>query len=91
MTNSLDLTWGRVIPIWWAMVWRAFIVGTLMGAVAGAVAGALYVLIGGPPTHSVVVGAIAGYVLSVPVSMWALRVGLRKRYRGFHVELLPSA
>ena len=90
MAHSADLPWGRVLAIWWAMIWRAFIVSAIVGAVAGGIAGGLYVIMGGSPSHSNTIGALAGYVVSIPISMWALRAGLRKQYRGFRIALITA-
>jgi hypothetical protein len=34
-------------------------------------------------------GAISGYIVSIPVSIWAIYAGLSKQYREFRIVLVP--
>ena len=37
--QELEVTWQRVARIWWLIVWRALLGGTLLGAAIGFIIG----------------------------------------------------
>jgi hypothetical protein len=88
-SSSLDVTWERVLKVWWALAWRATVFGVIAGAVLGGIGAALTVVAG--MGDSGTVGAVLGWVVSVPVSIYALRQVLRKRFRTFSIRLVDHA
>lgn len=71
------MTYGEVLPIWWSMVWRGFLVGAAAGFVAGFVVGFGGALLGHPDASGLW-GSVAGMIVSIPVSLWALRAAINK-------------
>ena len=99
LVNVLEPDSGRVIRIWWALVWRT-IVGIVGGALlASGVAfigglflglvGAVLGLPGGPVTViSNAFGAVMTILFAVGATIVAVGLVLRKEFRGFRVVLL---
>ena len=70
-----EITYTQTLPIWWGMAWRGILLGFVAGAVAGFFAGILAGILG-MPEKGVIFGAVSGYLVSIPVSIWALRRSL---------------
>lgn len=88
--ENSEITLGRTIPIWWAMFWRALVVSMLAGFVLGFIGGIVVVLIGQPELGGPV-GAVLGWLVSIPVSIWAMKAALNKKYKGQSLVLVNSA
>lgn len=69
------MTYRDVISIWWGMVWRGMIMAVPATIVASFVV-ALFLAFSGLGQTNAIIGAIIGYVTSIPVSIWALRASL---------------
>lgn len=85
---AADFTWGRIIRIWWAFIWRGILYGAILGGVLGGIGG-LIVGMAGRPDLGAIVGAALGWLGSIPVSLLVLGIALRKRYRQFSIKLMP--
>jgi hypothetical protein len=82
--EELEATWTRVLSIWWLVVWRgilgAIVVGGLIGTIweffdrAGGTSG----------------GFVLGLVWGLVWGLFVVRMALRKRYRAFHIGLVPN-
>jgi ABC-type xylose transport system permease subunit len=83
-----DVTWERVLSIWWAFVWRTVIYGMLLGLVLGFIGGFIVAAIGRPDLAATV-GAFLGWLGSVPVSIVVMSIALKKRYAAFSIRLSP--
>ncbi len=78
--TELEATWGRVLEVWWSLVWR----GATVGIVAGIAADLVLAFIG-VPDYSKYVGAIAGIFGGI----WAVRVAIRTDHSDFRIVLVP--
>ncbi len=78
--TELEATWGRVVEVWWSLVWR----GVTVGIVAGIAADFVLEFVG-VPGYSKYVGAIAGFFGGI----WAVRAAIRTYYSDFHIVLVP--
>ena len=85
--EEIEVTWANSIPVWWGFFWRATLFAALGGSVLDFVAGIVVVIIGRPEL-STIVGAIAGYAVSIPVSMWCMKHILSKSFSGYAVRLV---
>lgn len=71
------MTFKQVLPIWWSFFWRSSLVGFLAGIVAGFVIGFVFQITGyGHLARQW--GSIAGLLVGIPVSLWALKATLEK-------------
>ncbi len=88
-SNQPGITWSQALSVWWAFMWRctvwSMVVGVTLGAVGGGIAGAI-----GRVDIAGMIGVILGYLGSIPVSMYAMKVVLGKQFNGFRVVLLQQ-
>jgi len=89
--QELEVTWQRVARIWWLIVWRALLGGTLLGAAIGFIIGFIGALIGWPRQSTVLFSTIAGALVSVAWGLVVVRMALRKRYMDFRLVLAPHS
>ncbi len=87
-----DMTQAQVnleqtLSIWWSMMWRVMLVGTLVGAVLGGIGGFIVGFAGFPELGGAV-GALMGWLSSIPVSIWALKAALGKQHGGWSIRLI---
>lgn len=88
-SNQPEITWGQALPVWWAFMWRctvwSMVMGVTLGAIGGGIAGAV-----GRVDIAGMIGVVLGYLGSIPVSMYAMKVVLGKQFNGFRVAVVPS-
>ena len=87
--EKVELSLERLLVIWWAFIWRVFLVSTIGGAIFGGIGGIL-VGLAGHPELGALVGGIFGWLVSIPVTIWALRATLTKNYSDFSIILTKS-
>lgn len=71
------MTYGEVLPIWWSMAWRGILGGAAAGFAAGFLLGFIGALLGQAEMASLW-GGVAGMIVAIPVSIWALKAALNK-------------
>lgn len=86
-----EITLEKSLSIWWSMIWRFVLISTLAGALLGFVGGLMVGMIGGSSELSGAVGALLGWLISIPVSMWALKAALSKKHGGYSVALVKPS
>lgn len=79
-----EITLKKTLSIWWSTVWRALLVSMLVGAILGFIGGFI-VGVAGRPELSGAVGALLGWLGSIPVSIWALKAALSKKHGGYSI------
>jgi len=91
--EELEVTWGRVLKIWWSYVWRnllaiigAMVVGGLVGGIIGFVMGAL-----GMSAEAIrmVVAPVSG-AMGVAISIVPMKLILGKNFGEFRLVLLKT-
>ena len=90
---ELEVTWGRVVHVWWAWFWRSLVASLgagVAGGVIGGVAGAVLGLAGARPSQVVYVtipiGLVIGFVASILTMKWLLTSKLGE----FRISLVSS-
>ena len=90
---ELEITWGRVVRIWWAYLWRnliavlvAMLIGALIGGILGAILGAAEVP---PQTINIVVAPIAS-ILGLAISIFPMKMILGKDFGEFRLVLVKK-
>ncbi len=87
--NTIEVTWGHTLSVWWSYIWRcivlSMIVGLILGAMGGVVVGAM-----GKPDMGGMVGGILGYLGSIPVSIYVMKIILNKKYKNFSIALISQ-
>jgi len=85
----LDITWDRVLTIWWALVWCSTVFGMALGASLGFTGGFL-VGFAVHPELGGVVGILLGWLGGIPLSIVILRLVLRKKFGDFSIRLIEN-
>lgn len=85
-----EVTLEKTLSIWWSMVWRAVLVSMLVGFILGFI-GVFIGSAAGRPELGGAVGALLGWLGSIPVSIWALKAALSKKHGGYSVVLVKSS
>jgi hypothetical protein len=76
-TAALELSWMKVIEVWWSFFWRTSLYGSIAGLVLGAAARAIAEA-AGHLDMALIAGKIAGYIVGAGFSIVAMRQTLRK-------------
>lgn len=61
------------------------VAGAVMGFIGGFIVG-----VAGNPELGGSVGALLGWLCSIPASIWAMKAALRKRYGGLRIALIKD-
>ena len=99
--QELELTWERLLAMWWLFMWRGgiggFLIGSVLGFIVGAITGVVYVSVAGHADVPAIQKAarIAALIVSLPSGLlwgvYVLRMMLKKQYRGFRIALVANA
>ena len=84
---KLNLDFDKVLSIWWSMVWRTLLTSTVGGALLGGGVGFILGLTGLGDSAGAV-GAILGWLISIPCSIWGLNSALHKKHKGYALRLV---
>lgn len=90
---ELDVTWGRLMRIWWAWFWRSLVASAVAAPVAylgGLWFGALVNLLGLPVWLGGLLGGAAGVILGLLVSLLTLSQILGRNFGDFRLVLLEK-
>jgi hypothetical protein len=79
--KEFEATWGRVLEVWWSLVWRGVTVGIVAGIAADFVLGFV-----GLPDYGRYVGTLTGFFGGI----WAVRTAIRTQYSDFRIVLVPQ-
>ena len=80
-------TWGNVSRLWLAMFWRSFVFGLISGFALGFIFGFLNAIL---RLHLPPLGGVIGLIGGIPVSIWALKLALSRRYSGFVIQFVKT-
>lgn len=90
---ELEITWGRVVRVWWAYLWRnliaivvAMLAGGIIGGILGFILGAAGVSI---ETIKIVVMPI-GAILGLAISIFPMKMILGKNFGEFRLVLVQK-
>ncbi len=86
--QELELTWQRILSIWWLLIWRAALGGFVIGFGIGAVIGVIGYIIGYRPVFAFNFGV--GLVIGFVWWPFVIRMALQKKYKTFRIALLPQ-
>ena len=73
-----------ILLVWWTFFWRATLAGFLVGLVFGFMAG-LVLALAGQERHIGWVAQTVGYVIGIPISMWAFLSAMNHEYKRLEV------
>ena len=89
--QELDITWKRVVSIWWLMAWRGVVGSVVIGAICGGTAGFILAIVLGSDANAIKpsVGRNQGAAVGCIWGFFVFSMALRKDYRGFQLVLRP--
>jgi hypothetical protein len=89
---EMEITWARVVRVWWALLWRGLLemlVAAVAGGVVGFAVGFVLGVLGAPiPTIQVVCGLL-GALLGLLISLVPVKLALGRDYGDFRLALMP--
>ena len=86
--QELDVTWKRVLSVWWLSMWRGLVGGVILGGLFGGIVGVAAVA-AGKPDSAAYWGEIFGIVVGVVWGFFVIKMALRKKYSEFRIVLVP--
>lgn len=89
-TKFVEVTWKRVVKVWWSLVWRYLLYSTLVGVGIGFILGLVLAIVGAFPEVIAKICGITGLVFAIPVSIVVTRIVLKKRYSDFKIALIEE-
>lgn len=90
---ELEITWNRILRVWWSYLWRnliCIVVGMLLGMVVGFIVGFIMGAMGLPPRVIMCVTAPIGFVIGLAISVVPMKMILGKDYGEFRLVLLAK-
>lgn len=89
--SEVEITWGRVVKVWWSLAWRGILFGSLAGAGAGFVVGFVGAM-GGMSRESIsLYSMLAGGAVGVAIALWVVKTVLGKRFSDFRLALVSTS
>lgn len=88
--TEIEVTWGHAVRIWWAMVWRAVLFGSILGFVLGFSIGIVGAMLGVGKESLSGVMTILVLLTGIPLGIWVLKIVLKKNFGKFRIAILAS-
>lgn len=90
---EIEITWGRVIRVWWAYVWRniiAIIVAAIVGGIVGFILGFIMGAVGVTTETIGYITAPIGGVIGLAFSVIPMKMILGKDFGQFRLVLVSK-
>jgi hypothetical protein len=78
--------WGKALAVWWSAAWRGALYATPGGFVLGTLVDVVARLTDVPDNKAQIYAAVGGYLVSIPLSMLALKHALSKHLSSLVAE-----
>jgi hypothetical protein len=91
---ELEVTWPRLLRVWWAYFWRslvAIVVAMVLGAIVGGILGAIMGVMGVSIQTIQLVTAPLGAILGLVISVFPMKMILGKSFGEFRLVLVQTA
>lgn len=88
--EETEITFEKALSTWWSFLWRATLVSLLCSFVLGFIGGFI-VGVGGRSDFPADVVVPFAILVSIPVSVWALKAALSKQHGGYSVALVKAS
>ena len=88
--KELELTWKRVIAVWWLLAWRGTLGSMVLAAVSGGIDGGFEAAMGASSRAVTLTTSITAGVLDIIWVFIVLRMALRKHYSDFRLAAVPD-
>jgi hypothetical protein len=84
--QELDVTWDRVIGVWWLLMWRSAVGIWALEMIAGFIG----VAIRRKPPDDITGFLFFGGLAAITIWPIVIRMALRKQYQGFRIALIST-
>lgn len=91
--QEIKATWGQVVRVWWALLWRniiASLIAMIIGIVIGALIGFVLGFFGVPQNIIGIIGGIVGGIIGLAVSLIPVKLVLGKDFGEFRLVIVPK-
>lgn len=86
---EVELTWKRMISVWWLITWRSGVGAVLLGGLAGFMIGLFGAIAGISDAASQMMATLAGAALGTVWAVFVVRSAFTKRFGDFRLALVP--
>jgi GYF domain 2 len=86
---ELEVSFGRLLRIYWLFMWRSVLGALVIGFSLGFVFGFVLSALGVPLAQIKTIGSVVGLVGGVAWALFCLKMTLKKKYRDFRIILVP--
>lgn len=87
--NTAEVTLGRVVKIWWFIIWRTVLFSAIAGIVLGFLLGLLLLFVGMAEATKQGIAEIIGALITVPIGIWVVSQLFEKKFSDFRIVLVP--
>ena len=90
---ELEVTWGRVIRVWWSLFWRnviAIVAAIVIGGIVGAILGFILGMAGVPVATIKMIGMPIGALIGLAISIVPLKLILGLDFGEFRLVLVSK-
>ncbi|PKG80627.1 hypothetical protein CXF85_21110 [Colwellia sp. 75C3] len=90
---ELEITWDRVVRIWWSFLWRnllAILGAIVIGAIVGFILGLILGIIGVPTETIKMIVQPIGFLIGLGISVIPLKMVLGKNFGEFRLVLIST-
>jgi hypothetical protein len=88
--ETVELTWGNVLKIWWAWTWRTVLGGMAIGFFVGLLAGIIAIALGYDAADVTAPIAVVNFLIGMGWSVYCFRWVLSLPYANFRVALISK-
>lgn len=90
--KEVEVTWGRVAQVWWALAWRGVLYAVVPSLIVGFVAGIYMALNNIPIAPNEWKIRLLGAFIGIGVGIWVTKIILTKSFNTFRIALIaPEA
>lgn len=87
--QELEVNLGRLLRIYWLLIWRSLLGSLVIGFVLGFFVGLVLRVLGVPLTQIRTISGAVGLVGGAVWALFCLKMALQKKYRDFRIVLVP--
>ncbi len=87
--KELEVTWSRVLSIWWSYIWRVLLISALISAIVGFLAGFVSAFAGMVELLGYIIN-IMSFLIGIFVSVGVLKYILNKNFGEFKIKLISD-
>jgi ABC-type uncharacterized transport system permease subunit len=88
--TEVEVTWRRLLAVWWLLCWRSAIAAVAIGFATGLVFGLASSAVGLDEKLTRTIITLSTASLGLLVYLFVLRSAFRKTFRGFRIAMIKA-